>query len=1126
MRRSVARVPKLVFAFLLASSPWMAPASLGAGSTDPGQPPRLIGGEVGVWQFDPDNLNVPTAGYTQDASGNGLHAMMGSSAESDAQDPASRSTGGAPGYDGTTGSGYFSYNHGQYLQVSPSSLLDAGRITVTAWISVDPTNNLHHPFEDLVSKAGGADGFYTAVYTDSSDRQFLAAFIYGVGSDAWLIASSPLRENGWVAIALTYDGSSMALYIDGQQATLRTGLSGSVQPNSYPVTIGASPRDDRYFYGSIDEVRIYSRALGQTEIQDIQDAPYGTGGSSASCPTQSADSTTKALWRFESGAASMDSSGNGNTLTFYAGATSSGNALALSGAGQYASVPDSASLTLRDTLIVEACVRPASLNSGGGIAAQSGGPYGWQGAWYLMVLSTGQVRFWLSANGAADGGIETTTAPIAAGGTYRIRAEYVGSARTAQVFVNDQLQPATAPWAGGIPSRLFDSAQPVDMGTIRNSGNALGPYFAGTIDEVRIRGTTATPNRAPYIGSYPLPSNYATGVPWNPTLSWSGGDPDDGDSVTWTVHLGTSTSPAAVPGCTDLWGPTGASCTPGTLARGTSHYWRVVGTDSQGTTTTGPLWRFTTKANTAPAACMAAPTVQQATVFVNAQCSSDGDGDTLGFSWSWGDQTGAGTGPSASHTYGCFGPYVIALTVSDGYTTSTAQATVNPAGSFPHSDADGLEDCLEARQQTDPRDDDTDDDGLSDYVESNLDGHRWPTYSNIFCHPSQPSGCDSPNPTVPDVYVEVDWMQTPGNHWHDHALPDDVVKRAKTAFHNHGIELHVDQGAFGGGNQIPHDDRFESGSDDPTRPDDWDWYYNDLQGNGFTQARRGIYHYAVMAHEGGNGGEDCPYWDAHGVVGLGEIANDMFVLFRSCIDRFTMEWEEEDDNVLGIFLQELGHNLFGLIEPAADRFATDNAFHDKYEDYAMWPQMNGASDYHPNRWRSCGAGGGQSCDIDDVGKGLSGGPGASYRNKGEAGLMGPRGDHETCMDSYCVRLVPVGRLGDLYLASASEPSPLAQVHVETGTLWISGFGDSLELPLAVAYLGPSPVGAMTQSVGGLSTTYVTDGPVCVGTTCQYSLGTGPQISEEKVGELWSATLEIRQGSTDVLSLPILTLVRS
>ena len=95
-------------------------------------------------------------------------------------------------------------------------------------------------------------------------------------------------------------------------------------------------------------------------------------------------------------------------------------------------------------------------------------------------------------------------------------------------------------------------------------------------------------NQPPNTPSDPTPNNGATDVPLAQTLSWSGGDPDVGDTVTYDVYLGQTTNPSLVSD-----DQSGTTYNPGGLAAGT-YFWRVVAQDDSGYTTEGPLWSFTT----------------------------------------------------------------------------------------------------------------------------------------------------------------------------------------------------------------------------------------------------------------------------------------------------------------------------------------------------------------------------------------------------------------------------------------------------------------------------------------------------------------------------------------------------
>jgi hypothetical protein len=105
--------------------------------------------------------------------------------------------------------------------------------------------------------------------------------------------------------------------------------------------------------------------------------------------------------------------------------------------------------------------------------------------------------------------------------------------------------------------------------------------------------TTAV-NGIPYIPSDPSPEYWVTAVSENTTLSWTGGDPDAGDNVTYDVYL----APAAAP----WWelplvshAQIGTTYDPpGNLFPYMRYCWRVVARDNHGAQSFGPHWLFFT----------------------------------------------------------------------------------------------------------------------------------------------------------------------------------------------------------------------------------------------------------------------------------------------------------------------------------------------------------------------------------------------------------------------------------------------------------------------------------------------------------------------------------------------------
>ena len=65
---------------------------------------------------------------------------------------------------------------------------------------------------------------------------------------------------------MTYDGAALRLYVNGV-LTATQARTGAIETNTSPVRIGGNSPYGEFFQGLIDEVRVYNRALSQTEIQ-------------------------------------------------------------------------------------------------------------------------------------------------------------------------------------------------------------------------------------------------------------------------------------------------------------------------------------------------------------------------------------------------------------------------------------------------------------------------------------------------------------------------------------------------------------------------------------------------------------------------------------------------------------------------------------------------------------------------------------------------------------------------------------------------------------------------------------------------------------------------------------------
>ncbi|UOU99128.1 glycosyl hydrolase family 18 protein [Chryseobacterium daecheongense] len=117
-----------------------------------------------------------------------------------------------------------------------------------------------------------------------------------------LASNTALNANTWYHVAATYDGATMKIYINGVLDASKS-QTGSVD-SSGAFNVGYSYNISRNFNGKIDEVRVWKRALSQTEI------------SQNTCNVSLPATSLTAYWKFNegSGTSVQDHSGNGSAL--------------------------------------------------------------------------------------------------------------------------------------------------------------------------------------------------------------------------------------------------------------------------------------------------------------------------------------------------------------------------------------------------------------------------------------------------------------------------------------------------------------------------------------------------------------------------------------------------------------------------------------------------------------------------------------------------------------------------------------------------------------------------------------------------------------------------------------------
>jgi glycoprotein endo-alpha-1,2-mannosidase len=152
---------------------------------------------------------------------------------------------------------------GDYVKITGwRGIAGASPRTVCAWIKTDSGDEI---------LSWGADGPGEKwVFRVRPDGE-LRVGVNGGG----VIGATQVNDGTWHHVAAVLpegasDANQIELYVDGEIETQTTSTSKAINTaNVYKVKIGVFGSSLRYFNGLIDDVRIYSRALSETEIEAL-----------------------------------------------------------------------------------------------------------------------------------------------------------------------------------------------------------------------------------------------------------------------------------------------------------------------------------------------------------------------------------------------------------------------------------------------------------------------------------------------------------------------------------------------------------------------------------------------------------------------------------------------------------------------------------------------------------------------------------------------------------------------------------------------------------------------------------------------------------------------------------------
>lgn len=216
--------------------------------------------ESTIWNFRTKNEILPSSGLTayypfngnaNDLSGNGLNGTVFDASLTDSRF-------------GEFGKAYFFDGLSSYIHVNSNTLLNpASGITISAWFCLFSNSNSG----SIVAKGSESSTGMYGLKFNASNQTVDMRLILSDNSQISLSINNSWQTSRWYNIAGTFNGSYLKLYLDGNSSGI-TYNPGALGSNNEELLIGKN-YENQHFYGKLDDVRIYERALDETEIQQL-----------------------------------------------------------------------------------------------------------------------------------------------------------------------------------------------------------------------------------------------------------------------------------------------------------------------------------------------------------------------------------------------------------------------------------------------------------------------------------------------------------------------------------------------------------------------------------------------------------------------------------------------------------------------------------------------------------------------------------------------------------------------------------------------------------------------------------------------------------------------------------------
>lgn len=158
---------------------------------------------------------------------------------------------------------------GSRVEIPHDDSLTLAEWTITAWVKLNATSSGDWAVIVVKDPANGVQNY--SLDLDGGGRVFSEVTSGGSWSDCG--STTIVYDDTWHFAAASYDGATLRVYVDGVKENEQNFAAGDA--NTAPVAIGGRMDNSQPLLGVVDDVGLFSVALGEDDLRDIMELGLG-----------------------------------------------------------------------------------------------------------------------------------------------------------------------------------------------------------------------------------------------------------------------------------------------------------------------------------------------------------------------------------------------------------------------------------------------------------------------------------------------------------------------------------------------------------------------------------------------------------------------------------------------------------------------------------------------------------------------------------------------------------------------------------------------------------------------------------------------------------------------------------